>query len=593
VYRTLDGGTNWTDITRDLTNVGTLRCMRFVERPSGKALVLGADSGVYLLDRPLQPAGVLSWAEVGSGLPNALAMDLAYEAEEGLLIVSLMGRGSWMTPLGSTLLVVDTNNAGPGSLRQTLVEANATSDVVETITFRIPGDGPHTISPLTALPTIANSVAIDGWSQTGVAGTHDIEIDGSQCSDPDGLVLATSNCIVRGLVINRFSDRGIDINGAAATNNWIYGNRIGTDVAGTTTLGNGRGIHLRNNAAFNLIGTDGDGSSDLLEANILSGNANEGVRLGETANNVIAGNWIGTDSTGLIPVPNTEGVTMIGGAFKNIIGSDRDGVQDSIEGNLITHNTSHGLRIRDGGSISNQIVGNVISDNGGDGVALQSNAGSSHSIQQNRIFDNGGLGIDLGNNGVTSNDVGDVDGGPNDTQNYPDLSPANYANVLVGSLSSDSNTTYRVELFANTTCDASGYGEGETYLGFTNVTTDASGTANFVFAFMPVPDQTNFTATATDPNGNTSEFSPCVVGGLPNLPPLLTDLEVLGNGAFQFGFTNSVGAKFVVLASPSISIPLTNWLAIGPAVEIAPGEYRFVDPGVTNASRRFYILRTP
>jgi hypothetical protein len=99
--------------------------------------------------------------------------------------------------------------------------------------------------------------------------------------------------------------------------------------------------------------------------------------------------------------------------------------------------------------------------------------------------------------------------------------------------------TARVELFASASCDHSGSGEGQQFLGFANVTTDGSGNASFsTTVAVVVPSTRSVTATATntssDPStpagsvsvGNTSEFSQC----FPPLPRTLT-VSVAGAGS--------------------------------------------------------------
>ncbi|MDH3602705.1 MAG: thrombospondin type 3 repeat-containing protein, partial [Candidatus Tectomicrobia bacterium] len=86
---------------------------------------------------------------------------------------------------------------------------------------------------------------------------------------------------------------------------------------------------------------------------------------------------------------------------------------------------------------------------------------------------------------------------------------------ITGTLNSTPNTEFRLEFFANSQCDPSGFGEGETFLGFTNIQTDGSGNAGFT-ANLPVPEGQVVTATATDPDGNTSEFSACNVEAVPD-----------------------------------------------------------------------------
>ena len=101
------------------------------------------------------------------------------------------------------------------------------------------------------------------------------------------------------------------------------------------------------------------------------------------------------------------------------------------------------------------------------------------AIQGNAIFSNGGLGIDLDGNGIPElNDTGDGDPGANNLQNQPALTAAmtngaGSAN-FAGSLNSAASTTYRVEFFASSAVDSPCCGEGQRYLGFTNVATNGS-----------------------------------------------------------------------------------------------------------------------
>jgi hypothetical protein len=66
---------------------------------------------------------------------------------------------------------------------------------------------------------------------------------------------------------------------------------------------------------------------------------------------------------------------------------------------------------------------------------------------------------------------------------------------------------------------------------------------------------------------------------------------VLTNRAFQFSFTNNVGAMFGVWATTNPPSALTNWTALGGVVEVAPGQFQFTDPQATNSPQRFYLLR--
>jgi hypothetical protein len=114
---------------------------------------------------------------------------------------------------------------------------------------------------------------------------------------------------------------------------------------------------------------------------------------------------------------------------------------------------------------------------------------------------------------VTPNDLGDADEGSNNLQNFPVLTTATctgVATIVSGSLNSIANSSYTIEFFANTSCDTSGYGEGQTFIGSTTITTNGSGNVTFYKALQPVAAGLFITATATDASNSTSEFSACI-----------------------------------------------------------------------------------
>ena len=158
---------------------------------------------------------------------------------------------------------------------------------------------------------------------------------------------------------------------------------------------------------------------------------------------------------------------------------------------------------------------NFIANNGGAGIRVTGNAQGNKSFD-NGFLSNGGLAIDLGGDGATANDAGDADAGPNGLQNYPALTSA----VSTGSgvaiaYSLDSlagGGPYHLEFFSGN-CDASGRGQGFKF-GAVDVPA-GSGTAAIPVIQSP---GTSVSATATDVNGNTSEFSPCIVVTAPAPP---------------------------------------------------------------------------
>ena len=131
------------------------------------------------------------------------------------------------------------------------------------------------------------------------------------------------------------------------------------------------------------------------------------------------------------------------------------------------------------------------------------------------------MGIDLNGEGVTLNDVpNDPDSGANNLQNYPLLRSANPATgEISGTMESAPSTEYRLDFYRNDSCDPSGYGEGQEYLGYGPVTTDATGSQTFTIAVGGFVLGDQITVTATDPDGNTSEFSICAQAG--GAPPQL------------------------------------------------------------------------
>ena len=193
--------------------------------------------------------------------------------------------------------------------------------------------------------------------------------------------------------------------------------------------------------------------------------------------------------------------------------------------------------------------GNVIGDGaaGANVIAFHSQTavsigGSSvnNSVRGNRIFQNTGLGIDLDHfgDGVTDNDPGDTDTGANDLQNFPLITNAvvSASDTLVqGTLNSQPNTAYTLDVYGNSDCHSSGHGQGEFYLGSGTATTDGSGNAQFsIVAPMSSPGFV-ITITATDPNGNTSEFSACQQADI-NIPPLtfvVTNANDSGPGSLR------------------------------------------------------------
>ena len=348
----------------------------------------------------------------------------------------------------------------------------------------------------------------------------------------------------------------------------VQGNRIGTDRTGQAALPNdGRGIILESDDS--LIG-----GTSASERNVISGNGGFGIGTvfssGNMSGNDVQGNYIGTALDGSTALPNAGGGISLDGPAQNTIGGAAAGTENVIAGNggpgilfalpegtlndanevignkigvnatgAALGNAGPGVQIHNG--LDNVIgrpvagEGNVIANNGGDGVLIsgqdedvsgqQGFHNDGNSVRGNSIFANQGLGIDLGEesgdelddgDGVTANDAGDGDSGTNEWQNFPQVNAAlpGASTFVRGSLNSRPNTAYTIDVYSTPACDGSGSGEARDFLGSTSTSTNAFGDALWSTTVAPtVPLGQFVTATATDPNGNTSELSVCRESG--------------------------------------------------------------------------------
>ena len=482
---------------------------------------------------------------------------------------------------GVAYVVTNTNNSGPGSLRQAITAAVATPSA-DSVIFNIPGEGARTINLLSSLPAIVATggpINIDGTTQAGFTGVPIIEVDGGP-GGPDvrGLQIFAGSSTVRGLMINRFGQNGIGV--ASSGNNTIIGNWIGLAPDGVTAKPNAtNGVHVVDSPANTI------GGATPLAANVVSGNAGEGVRIDGTlaTGNVVTGNFIGTTAAGDGPLGNSaSGVFIRRAPGNSVIGNivrynagfagvaicgnqgglcgggdigaqDNNGNGNAVHGNFINSNAGIGLSL-DGvantvvgtgglnnisgnganetggapgvsifgaGATGNQLSSNAINSNNGDGVQIVGAGNTGNRVQGNSFINNTDLAIDLGGDGVTANDPldADADSGPNNLQNFPVITAAGPTTVA-GNLQSAASTMFSIQLYESTTaCGVSG--QGETLFATFNLTTDANGIASFSQSGLSLTAGKYIMATATDPSGNTSEFSACVQvsapAGIPDL----------------------------------------------------------------------------
>ena len=326
--------------------------------------------------------------------------------------------------LAQTFTVTNTLDDGStGSLRWAINSVNADIGLgVDTIAFDIPGPGVHTIAVGSPLPAVGRPVAIDGYTQPGSSPNNlavgddavlKIELDGSAAGvRVSGLTLQASDSVVRGLVINRFAGNGI----VSEDNlNVIAGNFIGTDPTGTIPRGNGlAGILLTGSS--NQIGSASPADRNILSANSI------GLQVVDPAQeDLIQGNYIGVDATGLHPLGN-NGSDGIGIVFTSSSGNIVGGLT-AVAGNVISGNANYGIHVLLG--LNNDIEGNFIGTdatgmaalgNGFDGILIDNS--SENTVQGNLISGNGRAGVDLilentTNTMVVGNDIGtDAAGNP-------------------------------------------------------------------------------------------------------------------------------------------------------------------------------------
>ncbi len=374
---------------------------------------------------------------------------------------------------------------------------------------------------------------------TGLAAFSDVTTYGN---DGDGMLITSSGAgiLIRTCIVTSNGGNGIEIGGEASGVR-VAGNLIGVYADGTTGMGNlGNGVAITGDAHDNIIGGP-QPTFNVVPHNVISDNTLNGVAILDTAHdNTVNFGFIGTVLNGTQALANGGDGVLVDGGTSNTIGSTDstlptlisgntgDGVElmntsgNTVQGTMIgtdalgvanVGNGGSGIHILNGSnntigqalsvppdsqSVSTPpsdtpaVPGNTIAFNGAAGVAIDS--GLDNGIHQNSIFNVNTLGILLGQ-------------GANHNQNEPNLLSAHQLSNSVqvsGTLNSAPNSVYTLEFYAS-----QGSGTiGRTPIGYQAVRTNAAGFAAFSFyGSKPGPSETFITATATDVDQNTSEFS--------------------------------------------------------------------------------------
>jgi len=514
-----------------------------------------------------------------------------------------------MANYGHTLAifaVTNTNDAGPGSLRQAIADANAAAAPPHNINFAIPGGGVQTIALATVLPSITAPAIINGTSQTGFAGIPLIQLSGNNTVG-NGLILAAGSggSTVRGLIINGFTTAGISVesNGNTVSGNYIgldatgtlprpngvfgiaiqpgftgniiggpnpgdrnvisgnttfgviiaggsnsvQGNFIGTNAAGTAAVANiGAGVVIQD-ATNNIVG-----GSTAAARNIISGNGTGAVIAGTAAiNNQLLGNYIGTDVSGTNAVANSVGVAVQGGANNNTIGGSVTGA-----GNVISGNASSGISIVDNSS-SNAVQANFIGLNAagtalsnGAGViidnALNNTIGGNTAAVRNIISGNVGSGTSISGVGATGNTV---------RGNFIGTNTAGTAAIANGGF----GVAITEDATNNTIGGDSTAGEGNVISGNTSsgVIINAGATGNFVRGnFIGVGTDGTTAVANNDPGVLVDSSNNAIGGAAPGLGNTIANNAIAGV-TVNSGTGNSIQNNSI-FANAGLGIDLGN-----------------------------------
>jgi titin len=472
-----------------------------------------------------------------------------------------------------------------------------------------------------------------GLDATGINslgnGNAGIGISGAAASQIGGITSGARN------VISGNGNYGIFLVGAGTAGNAIQGNYIGTDATGSLARGNILDGIILQNVSSNQIGGSASGAGNLISGNNANGNSggNNGVHFINASWNVIQGNRIGTDASGTVSLGNSWNAIYMENASSNQIGgvvagagnllsaNGREGIYlgDSswnvIQGNFIgtkadgtsaLGNLLHGIDIFDVavGSTNNTIGGTAAG--AGNRIAFAQtafysgvrvrNGSSNNLVSANSIFSNAELGIDLGFGnqgtfGVTLNvpcESGIAANAANAGQNYPVLTNvySGTATQIRGTLNSGTGKTYLLQFFSNPSGNALGYGEGQVFLGQTNLTLGATCSSNFtVFLPVSVPAGWVVTATATDPANNTSEFSAWT--NVVIIPKVVSSAVNPANRQFSLSWTNN-GGSYVLQQTFSLNSP-QQWATVTNTPGISNGLFVLTLPA-TNGNA-FYRLQ--
>ncbi|HSE11596.1 MAG TPA: right-handed parallel beta-helix repeat-containing protein [Rudaea sp.] len=516
--------------------------------------------------------------------PGSPALDMAYpDVNLGLPSNDMIGQARYIGPYpdlgalesnGSTVptyIVSNTADSGAGSLRQAVLDANASIDQGDII-FQLPGGCPQVIGLNSPLPDVTSPIRILGYSQAGAAPNQDAErFEPTLCV----LVKPASGALTYALRVPASANAGqLDVSGVGfggfgqavvllgGSPHRVTGNQFGGITGGVYLPGSTVNAIT---VGLGSIGSVQIGGPTPGERNMISGAASgSGVDIQSSVNMDpdrcrIVNNLIGTNQSALAAIPNGWGINLAGSGCavigNRIAGNYYDGIWINGGDNNLVQRNLIGLGADDSGPLavqnawgirisgSNNVIGSpyAASALGGTvnaneiaymlkgGIVVQGSGSYNDAMRGNLIHDIGAggnaLAIDLGGDGATANDSTDTDSGANYLQNYPTITALKYptaypaadaqnvAAYFFGELDGTAPGLYRVDAyFYNGGCAAGQRGKAAVYLGSYPALIGAGGTKSVFNYLLQLPNVAADAAiglTATDQDGNTSEIGAC------------------------------------------------------------------------------------
>jgi hypothetical protein len=430
---------------------------------------------------------------INSGTPNASLQAQQDFAGGPRWFGDRPDRGAFESSIGTTattIVVTNTSDSGPGSLRQAILDANAAANA-NRIHFNLGATcGPRIINLNSALPQIVHSVVIDGYTQPGSARNTSsggnnavlcivVNGQGSVINGIDTASGMTGAVTLDGLAFGGFTVIALNLRGGSGHR--LVGSQVGGQLGALPLLPSPIGVQV--GSLFGDAGADDAeiGGASAAERNTISDSTDAGIRIGSAANGVmVANNYLGSGRSGeAANEGNRDGLVIQGSntlAFNNVISNNsRHGIRISgaqAKDNVVTDNRigvsascggsctgafgniQDGVRI-EAGAIDNEVRRNAIRFNGDDGIVVVD--AHRNALYRNVLTDNTEQAIDLGDDGYSmpGNNSGPVPpGSGNAAQNRPFLQAA-FGDAGVGQVQatlSSANGTYQIDVYSAQDC---------------------------------------------------------------------------------------------------------------------------------------------